>query len=519
VTDSPENSSPDRNSGETNTGGTEEADHVPDFNDLPIRPYFNAFAPNDQIDPFNQLPVRINNQVHQVLQHALRIYPYAGNNYKLAFLPNHIRANIRQFPIAEVVQSAVTNSAHLFSLLACISVRLQKAFQESIPGDVPKLFQEHASHHLHKELIKSSKSGVVDRTVILDILFLVVGEIGTGDYESARKHLEVVSGLYHLLDVRQNLDFWISESCAHVDNQLALSSGSHPIFPQSFDPGPLLPERRAALRRELQWLVDRALDPQPYYPSPVALTVRAPPRGLRDAVADFARGMDLRMGTMFDVALKVGAFTPAIAPIVSDILDCVAIAKVVWLSPMAVCFDAEWLCRKARAAMRRLLVMAPENNIGPLDVLGKCMEVVRCTLLIVMSHACTLIGFQTAKLNVVKLQNALAFALKFWSPVLGLTAELVKVDDRPIDDITKLQLSHIVYNAMVGLFSADLPGYESTQEFFMVRILNACKLLNIRSYHDLREHMVLFLYSPTLQEKSLVRVAERLEGTSAEPLR
>ena len=485
---------------------------------LVLRPQLRDFSPINPIDPFNQLPVRLSSQMHQILQSTLRIYPYSGNNYKLAHLPNHIRQNIRAFPIADVVQRAVTAPHHLYSLLACISIRMQGAFREHIPAESPKNFQVQAFHHLNEVFLASTLKGGVDANTILDLLFLVVGETGTGDYEAARKHLEIVSQFYHILDLQKNLDFWVSESCAHVDNQLALASGSKPVFPQTFDPGPLLPERKAALRRELRWLFENLSSPSQsyYYPSPTALAVQAPPRGLTDAIADFAANLDMRMGLAFEQALHLGLLSPLLQPIVTDIVDCVAIAKVVWLSPHAVCFDAEWLCRKARATLRRLLIIAPENNIGPLDVLGKCMEVVRCTLLIAMSHACTLIGFQTAKLNVTKLQYALAFALKFWAPAMGLTAEMQPLESGahgagvPLD-IIRLNVGHILYNAMVGLFSADWPGYESTQEFFMRIVVNCCSLLGIRNYRQLREHMVHYLYSPVLMEKSLVAVAEQLK--------
>ncbi|ETN46116.1 uncharacterized protein HMPREF1541_00300 [Cyphellophora europaea CBS 101466] len=483
-----------------------------DFNDLSMQPYFREFSPHDQVDPFNQLPVRVSSQIHLVLQHGLKIYRFSGNNYKLAYLPEHIRDNINQFPIADVIQRSIHQPHHLYAFLACLSIRMQKIFREDIQEQAPISFRRHASHHLRKELIKSGKTGVVDRHTILDILFLVVSETATGEYESARKHLRVVAKLYHLLDLTQHFDHWISESCAHVDNQLALSTGKPPTLPQDFDPGPLLPERRAALQREIRWLLQSGVSSGCWHPSPVSLTVRAAPLGLRDAIADLSRTMDLRMGSMFDHGLRKGMFSDALAGIVTDIVECVAIAKVVWLSPVAVCFDAEWLCRKARAVLRRLLKLAPENNIGPLDVVGKCMEVVRCTLLILMAHACTMIGFQTARLNVLKLQNALAFALKSWAPALGLTPELERVDNHPLPALVQDQLSHILFNTMVGVFAADLPGYEGTETFFMVRVLNLCNLLGIHSYDDLREHMVKFLYSPVLQEPSVLKVAAKLEA-------
>jgi hypothetical protein len=487
-------------------------DEPNDFNDLSIQPYFRQFSPHDQIDPFNQLPVRISSQIHLVLQHALKIYRFSGNNYKLAYLPTHIRDNINQFPIADVVQRSVSQPHHLYAFLACLSIRMQKIFREQIQEQAPIVFQRHASHHLRQELIRSGKNGDIDKHTILDILFLVVSETATGAHDSARKHLQVVAKLYHLLDPSQHLDHWISESCAHVDNQLALSTGNRPILPQDFDPGPLLPERRAALQRELRWLVESNMVKGSWNPSPRSLTVRAAPLGLKDAIADLSKTMDLRMGTMYERALRLNLLTPLFHSIVEDIVECVRIAKVVWLSPVAVCFDAEWLCRKARAVLRRLLKIAPENNIGPLDVLGKCMEVVRCTLMIMMAHACTLIGFQTARLNVLKLQNSLAFALKFWAPPMGLTQELAPIDDEPINPDMRDHLGHILFTNMVGIFSADAPGYEATEAFFTTRALNLCKILGIRDFIGLQNHMVQFLYSPVLQEPSVIKVAAKLEA-------
>jgi hypothetical protein len=490
----------------------EAADHKEDdFNDLTLRPYFREFSPHDQIDPFNQLPVQISSQIHAVLQHALKVYKYSGNNYKLAYLPDQIKDNIDQFPIGDVVQKSLAKPHHLYSILACVSIRMQKIFHEAMEGQAPVVFQNHASHHLRKELIRSSTTGEVDKHMLLDILFLVVSETATGDYESARKHLKVVAGLYNLLDTRQHFDFWISETCAHVDNQLALASGTSLVMPQDFDPGPLLPERRAALHRQLHWLYRNAWQPPSAYPSPLSSTVKAATGGPgRDAIAGLAKTMDLRMASMFEHSLRIGLFTKALTPVVADIIECVNIAKVVWLSPMAMCFDAEWLCRKARATLRQLIRMAPENNIGPLGFLDKCMEVVRCTLMIVMSHACTVTGFQTAKRNALKLHQALAFALKHWAPALGLTSELTRIDDREFPPILTEQLEHILFNSVIGLFSADHEGFEATQEFFMSKILNLCDLLEIWNYDALKELITQFFYSPVLLEPSLQKITTQM---------
>lgn len=472
----------------------------------------DSFSAADSVDPFGLLPLKVNEKIHVALQHALQIYQYAGNNYKLALLPHRMKAGINQFPIKDVVHQSLFQQRHLYSLLAAITIRMKHIFGRNVHGDDPLIYRAKAVHYLRKELVRASESGhVVDKHTILDMLFLTVSEMAHGNYEASRRHLTIVGKLYHILDTREHFDFWISETAAHVDNQLALFTGDRPVLPFTFDPGELLPERMAALKRELRHLVEQELQQNHMYPNPTALVVASPPRGLKDAVADLAATLDLRMGTKFEWGLKVGIYNPKMSLIIQDLVDCVAIAKVVWLSPQAVCFDAEWLCRKARSVLRRLLAMAPENNVGPMDLLGKCMEGARLSLLIMMSHACTMVGFQTAKTNASRLCNAVSYAMQFWCPVVGLTRELTLQEGRKLDAFSEIQVSFILFTMMVGLWSSEAAHDPDVEQWFFLRAVNICRLLGIRNYTQLRDHLISFLLSTSLQEASMRKVAAALE--------
>ena len=466
------------------------------------------FSPIDGVDPFGQMPVKLSEGYHAMLQHSLRIYQYAGNNYKLAFLPQHLRSGINQFPITRVVQQSVQKPHHLYSLMATIAIRTKHIYGSNLGDESPESFRDKSAHHIRKELMRNSKTGKVDKQTILDICFLSVSEMSYQQYESARTHMKVVAKLMPLLDTREHFDFWISETAAHVDNQLALLSGGRPVIPFSFDPGPMLPERMVTLKRELGRMYEQGVSLQ--LPSPLALRVAKTPLGMRDAIAELASDFDLRMGSRFEYGLKMGIFDRRMGRIISDLTDCIAIAKVVWLSPLAVCFDAEWLCRKSRACLRSLLTIAPENNIGPLDVLGKCMEGARISILIMLSHACTLMGPQTARLNVRRLRQAMDFALTLWCQAFGLTSELVIIEAGRLTSFATDQLGFILWSAIVGVASATEDP--ETERFFIVRCCNMCKILGIRSFDDLQNHMVQLMYSKTLLEPSVRRVAQYLEG-------
>ncbi|KIW90423.1 uncharacterized protein Z519_09068 [Cladophialophora bantiana CBS 173.52] len=477
-------------------------------------PVYRAnFTSYDCIDPFRSTPVRITPRIHVVLQHTLQIYAYAGNNYKLAFLPKHVRSTISQFPIGTVVQRSVYKEHHLYSLMAAMLARMKHVFDMSPTADDPQAIRAKASHYLRKELVRCSRSGDVDKQTILDILFLCVNEIQYGRYDDVRKHLQIVGKLLHLLDPSQLLDRWISETAAHVDNQLSLSTAGRPVLPFTFDPGPMLPERMAILRRE-------ALNLEYFgYPNPTSLIVARGPKGsmgITDAIADLAATLDIRMGSQFVQALKMGAFPWDLGRIVSDLVDCIEIAKVVWLSPLAVCFDAEWLCRKARAVLRALLAIAPDRNIGAMDLMCKCTECVRLSLMILMTHACTLIGFQTAKANVQRLQGAMQYALKFWCPAIGWTEECTPLDPNArLDPFCELQARFVLWSLLTGCWSAEGQPEEG---FFALRALHICRYFGYTTYDDLHNHMAGFLYSKSLQERSLRNAAARLQKPPAEPI-
>jgi hypothetical protein len=470
-------------------------------------PVYRAnFTSYDCIDPFGSTPVRITPKIHTVLQYTLQIYPYAGNNYKLAFLPDHVRSTITQFPIGAVIQRAVYKEHHLYSLMAAMLARMKHIFVVSPTGDDPQAVRAQAAQYLRKELFRCSRSGDVDKQTILDILFLCVNELQYARYNDVRKNLNIVGKLLRLLDMNEHLDRWISETAAHVDNQLALSTGTRPVIPYTFDPGPMLPERMAILRREAHNLKYYG------YPKPTSLIVSRGPKGskgLADPIADLAATLDIRMGSRFIEALRAGAFPGAIGRVVADLIDCIEIAKVVWLSPLAVCFDAEWLCRKARAILRALLAIAPEDHIGPMDIVCKCTEYVRLCLMILMTHACTLIGFQTAKANVQRLRNAVHYALKFWCPAIGWTEDCIPlVPGARLDSFCELQTRFVLWSLFTGSWSSE--GLLE-EDFFVERALNVCHYFNYTTYEDLHNHMAGFLYSKSLQEKSLRMIAARLQ--------
>ncbi|KAL2426000.1 hypothetical protein ABEF95_008855 [Exophiala dermatitidis] len=490
----------------------EEADQPDDGENLQLTSVCRAnFTAYDCVDPFSATPIQITPKIHSILQYTLRIYPYSGNNFKLAHLPPHVQSTISRFPIKEVVERSVYKEHHLYAIMAGMVARLKHCFDVSIFGDDADELRATASYHLRQELIRAARTGYIDKQTILDILFLVVNEVQYGRYDDARKHLQIVGKLFHLLDQNEHLDRWISETAAHVDNQLALTTATHPVIKRSFQPGPMLPERMATLRREAQRMrLQGVMRPSSVVPRGPKASL-----GLTDTIADLAETLDVRMGTAFTYGLKVGLYSGATAPIISDLVDCIEIAKVVWLSPLAVCFDAEWLCRKARALLRALVFMAPENNTGP-TIVADCTECLRICLLIMMTHACTLVGFHTARTNARRLQKAQEAAFAAWCPAIGWTKDCVPLV--PGSRLSMYEHTHAglaLWGTLIGVWSADgLPE----QEWFIVRAVNMSRYFGFTTYEDLHNHMVHYLYSSSFQERSLRMVAERLQQCSYLPV-
>jgi hypothetical protein len=495
-------------------GDDEDYGSLDDIENLELAaPFYRAnFSGYDCVDPFGITPVQLSPTIHAILQYTLQIYSYSGNNYKLAFLPTHVQSTISRFPIGAVVQRCVYKPHHLYSVMAGMAARLKHVFATSPAGQDPLTLRNMAYRYLRKELVASARSGVVDKQTILDILFLVVSELQYGLYEEARAHLRLVDRLYHLLDLNEYLDRWISETTAHIDNQLALSTATRPIVQKTFDPGIMLPERMATLRREAQRLKDYAsADPTKF----IMHSEPKPCLGLTDAMSDFATTIDLRMGSRFTEGLKVGAFPGKFGLIIADLVDCIEIAKVVWLSPLAMCFDAEWLCRKARAVLRALLVLAPENYVGPRDVISNCHECARMSLVILMAYACTLTGPQTAKANVVRFQRTMDTALYQWCANVGWAA-----DGSPLRSNSRLNAWHemqagfVLWSLFTGLWTAQ---GQPEEEWFTTRTVNLCRYFGYSTYNDLHNHLAQYLYSKTLQGPSLHKIALRLQGVRLNP--
>lgn len=462
------------------------------------------------MDSFGSGSIHITSSIHSVLQHVLRIYAYSGNNYKIAHLPSQLQRSMPQFPIRTVVQRSVHKEHHLYSLMAAATARMKHVWYEGSPAGDPREIYRIAVRHLRKELIDSSRTGTVDKQTLMDLVFIIVNETQYGLFTQARKHLQVIARLYHLLDPSQYLDHWISESMAHVDNQLALMTGQPPVLKFDFDPGPMLPERLSMLKREARRVLTYG------YPPPTSLLVaQKPPQGFNDVMQNLSRTLDHRMGSKLSGGIKTGVFAGHFGKIVADLVDCIEITKVVWLSPIAVCFDAEWLCRKARSVLRSLLamtpIMAPANNVGPVGLHTKCTEALRLTIVLMLTYACTVIGDQTAQANVGKLREACADAFEYWTPLVSWSDECRCIDPfRKLTSFEDTQAGLALWSVLIGVWAAT--DYPREEQWFLTRAVNLCAYFGYQTYEDLNAHMSQYIYSRTLQEASVRRTAIALQA-------
>ncbi|RVX66517.1 hypothetical protein B0A52_09802 [Exophiala mesophila] len=469
-----------------------------------------SFSPKVGMDSFGAGNIHITSSIHSVLQHLLQIYAYSGNNYKIAHLPIQLQKSMPQFPIQTVVQRSVYKEHHLYSLIAAATARMKHVWYEGSPAGDPREVYRIAVRHLRKELLDNARTGMVDKQTLMDLVFIIVSETQYGLFDEARKHLQVIARLHHLLDPNIYLDHWISESTAHVDNQLALMTGQPPVLPFDFDPGPMLPERLNMLKREARRVLTYG------YPSPTThLMAHHPPQKFNDVMQNLSRTLDHRMGTKLSGGIRAGVFAGHFGKSVADLVDCIEIAKVVWLSPIAVCFDAEWLCRKARSVLRSLLAMSPAldpaSYARPMSLYTKCTEALRQTIILMLTYACTVIGHQTAQANVVKFRDACAEAFTYWTPSVSWSLDCGSNDPfRKLTPFEHTQAGLALWSVLIGVWVAtDCPREE---EWFLTRAVNLCTYFGYKTYDDLNAHMSQYMYSRTLQEASIRRAVHAIQA-------
>src|SRR5436309_14373624 len=86
---------------------------------------------------------------------------------------------------------------------------------------------------------KSYDDTVIDKQVILDVVFLCVCDWYLHNYDAALMHLRAVRHMMWALDLTSGLDQFIQETACYHDVFLSMETSMPPLFPLTWDVPPL----------------------------------------------------------------------------------------------------------------------------------------------------------------------------------------------------------------------------------------------------------------------------------------
>ena len=231
-----------------------------------------------------------------------------------------------------------------------------------------------------------------------------------------------------------------------------------------------------------------------------------------DAIYDLASTLDLRMATNLQSSIEAGVFDKSTAAVVMDVVECVMVAKVVWFSPVAVYYDADWLCRKARSVFRHIQKLTP-NFDAEMDAdlaCSDCMEAMRLILLVLWAFVVTLgHGQKAAPFNGNRLYRAMTSAVPEWWESVPSS---LKVEGVIAQSVHHHVAGLILWGAVTGVFATA--GHPEAAWFCETAAFLA-PWLKIYTVEDIHNHMSCYLYSKTMEEQAVRAVAARIERGGA----
>lgn len=231
------------------------------------------------------------------------------------------------------------------------------------------------------------------------------------------------------------------------------------------------------------------------------------------------------------------AVHPLLAPVLRDILDVLTVAKCVWRTPNATKRDADWMCKRARALVHRLLLLPANPFFGHKTISARKAEVLRIALLLILIRCTNRVAFRSARPNMRRLQHALNAIDKDWSSKttsLGTEAEMTgsfqsqpqppaspfsSYWSSPLNEPLGQPLRNLhskQYNENALLLWALMTGHfnaqgEPEESWFLERAPYVAEThLGIHDYDGLDDFMSQYFYSRTRQQQSLTIVALHL---------
>ena len=492
--------------------------------------------PGSGVDPFSVTPLPLSGNVEVLLRYHSLMTATGSHVDKVEVLPPHLQPVQKYNKVGQtMLQGCMQNKLKFTSLLMIMAARMVHLSRIPLMGAAqPEYYMQMTLRSVREKMLDCQEKGIqADAHLVQSIHGLALAAWICQLFEEASTHVRAAKSLLVLLDMDDPYHAFTAQGLVNIDKMICIETGWIPEFPVLFDPGPMNPTRLALIKEEIADFAAARRQPPVHPHSPVPQAIK-PSRALInhqiDILADASTIFDFRLGRGFEHALQAKLIGPALATILRDILDCVAVGKYVWRTSNATREDAEWMCRRMRAICHRLLLLPADLQFAGTSIQASKDEALRLALLLVVLRCTNRMAFRSAQPNMRRLQRALFGIDKNWSSHSEASRsqpgvpESEKIAQEGISaprglepsgksaDTSTLAPSRtydenslLLWALMTGLFNAQ---DEPEESWFMLRAaFVARQRLGILDYDSLENFMTDFLFSKTQQRKSLLAVS------------
>ncbi|KAK5047131.1 hypothetical protein LTR84_007074 [Exophiala bonariae] len=481
------------------------------------------FMPGSSVDPFSVTPLPLTGNVEVLLRYHSLMTATGSHVDKVEVLPPHLQPVQKYNKVGQtMLQGCMQNKLKFSSLLMIMAARMVHLSRIPLMGSAqPEYYMQMTLRSVREKMLDCQEKGIhADAHLVQSIHGLALAAWICQLFEEASTHVRAAKSLLTLLDMDDPYHAFTAQGLVNIDKMICIETGWVPEFPVLFDPGPMNPTRLALIKEEIADFAAARRQPPLYPHSPVPQAIK-PSRALIshqvDILTDASTIFDFRLGRGFEDALQAGLMSPALATIVRDILDCVAVGKYVWRTSNATREDAEWMCKRMRAICHRLLLLPADLHFAGTSIQASKDEALRLALLLIVLRCTNRMAFRSAQPNMRRLQHALFGIDKNWAshPRLSPSRSELPVGERPKEGLsapststapsTDHENSLLLWTLMTGLFNAQ---DEPEEAWFMLRAAFVARhRLGILDYESLENFMTDFLFSKTQQRKSLLAVS------------
>lgn len=481
-------------------------------------------------------PLPMSGNVEVLIKYHMVMASTGSHVDKTEVLPPHLQSVNRYNRVVDtVLRECMQNKLKLTSLLMIMSARMVHLSRIPLVGSAqPEHYMQMTLTSVRQKMLECQQKGIrADPPLVQSIHGLALAAWICQHFEEASTHIRAAKSLLGLLDMNDHYHAFTAQGLVNIDKMIAIETGWLPEFPLMFDPGPLSPSRLALIKEEIATIADGRLQPTVYPHSPVPRAAKLSNALIShhvDILADASAILDFRLGRGFEQALVAGFIGPALASILRDMLDCVAVAKYVWRTSSATREDAEWLCRRMRAICHRLLLLPAEPPFAESSILASKDEALRLALLLIVLRCTNRMAFRSAQPNMRRLQRSLFGIDTNWCPSYSMSQSHSQTPEYEGNEQNRLPNSItfqsppnisgktssascgeydenglLLWTLMTGHFNAQ--GEPEAAWFLLRAAFVARQHLGIIDYGGLEEFMTDFLFSKTQQRHSLEAVA------------